>query len=378
LSQLNLNKISRSLMFEEVARRIRNLIEDEDLWGKYLAPERDLAELFDVSRDTVRRGLDLLQQEGLLKRRQGLGTRVIETSPAAPATIKGNLLVGCCAGHASEFMSGIAQEAGQHRWLPSFNNLITPKGRSEFLLRTKSEGVDGVILLSPVEEELISELQRVWQGPLVIADHYFPDKSITFVMEDCSGGFRQITEHLLALGHTRIGYVGHIRTQLNPWKYAGYADSLKSAGIAVDPELSLHAAHTFESGLHAAKLLLALKDQPTAIVTSSDSQAWGAWRAIELAGLTVGQDIALTGYGDSSRNNGFDPGLTSVAYDLVEIGRKSMELLVQLAEGHCSGHELKLVPTQLIIRDSSKNVRGPAVNKQNLNLPQKTHTGENQ
>jgi len=351
-----IGKISRNLMYQEVAQRIRNLIEDEALWGRYLAPERELAELFGVSRDTVRKGLEELQQEGLVLRRQGLGTRVLPGGAAGPGQARGQVLVGCSAGHGAEFISGIAEVAGQRQWLACFCNLITPAGRADFASKLAESGCDGAVLLSENHRPSVEELLAAWAGPLVLVDHHFPELPVTSVMEDCTGGVRGAVGHLVELGHRRIGYVGHSRRELNPWKEDGYLEAMRAAGLA-DEGLLVRAAPTFEAGQQAAGELFAQDSPPTAIVASSDRQAWGVWRAAELAGLRVGKDFALVGYGDTSAAAGLGHELSSVAFDQVELGRQAMNSIQALKTGDARPGELVLVPASLVVRESSKNAR---------------------
>ncbi|HOX06904.1 MAG TPA: GntR family transcriptional regulator [Planctomycetota bacterium] len=347
-------------MSQEVAKRLRLIIDEQNLWGKLLAPERELADAFGVSRDTVRKGLDELEREGLISRRQGLGTQVRAREGLTPGQALGQVLVGCGTGSASEFMSGIAEVAGAERWLAAFGNLVMASGRAEFSARLAAGGVDGVILLSITDPRTVQELQAAWSGPLVLVDHYFPELPVTGVMEDCAGGIRRAVEHLLALGHRRIAYVEPSQRGLNPWKYRGYAEALAAAGIPMDESLVGQAAPQFDAGQRAGERLLALADPPTAVVACSDRVAWGVWRAAELAGRKVGADLALVGYGDDSAVSGLGQELSSVAFDPAELGRRAVRTILDLRAGRAKPGGLVLVPTELVIRESSRNVRRPA------------------
>jgi LacI family transcriptional regulator len=347
-------------MYKELASRLREMIDEQDLWGQFLAPERDLAASFGVSRDTVRKGLDELESEGLISRRQGLGTQVRSRGGVTPGRAVGNLLVGCAAGSGAEFISGIAEVAGREQWLSNFCSLMTPGGRSEFAARLAEAGVDGVVLLSANDRRTVEEVLRDWDGPVVLVDHHFENLPVTSVMEDCIGGVRAAVGHLAALGHRRIAFISHTRPELNPWKVLGYREGLAAAGIPADEGLVLPAAPTFESGQAAAEKLLALPHPPTAIVASSDRQAWGAWRAAELAGRTVGSDFALVGYGDTSVVAGMGHELSSVSFDPVELGREAMRRIARLARGDEKPGELALISVELRVRESSKDARPPA------------------
>jgi DNA-binding LacI/PurR family transcriptional regulator len=352
-----IDTIGRSLMYQEFARRIRLLIEDQNLWGKLLAPERELAEAFGVSRDTVRKGLEALEREGLISRRQGLGTMVRARLAAEPGKAVGHVLVGSAGGGSPDFISGIAEVAGAQEWLAAFGNLLTASGRSEFAARLSAGGIDGLILLSVTDVRTVQEMAETWSGPTVVVDHHFPELPASGVMEDCAGGIRQAVEHLVALGHRRIGYVEPSRRELNPWKYRGYVEALTAAGLAVDEGLVGQAAPQFEAGQRAGEKLLAHADPPTAIVACCDRVAWGIWRAAELAGRQVGRDLALVGYGDDSAVSGLGQELSSVSFDPAELGRTAMRTILDLRAGRTKPGEVRLVPTKLVVRESSKNAR---------------------
>ena len=71
MSEKELYRVSKHLMYMEVSEKIRKLVRKKELWGKYLAPERELAERFGVSRETIRRGPKLLEGQGVVVRRRG-------------------------------------------------------------------------------------------------------------------------------------------------------------------------------------------------------------------------------------------------------------------------------------------------------------------
>jgi LacI family transcriptional regulator, xylobiose transport system transcriptional regulator len=356
----SLETISRNLMYKEVAERIRKLIDEKGLWGRFLAPERELAETFGVSRDTVRKGLDELKEEGLITRRQGFGTQVRPREGDDIGIVTGRLIVGTSGGYPGEFIRGIAEICGQEQWLSYYCDLMSPAGRAEYLEKLSNREYQGAVLISVCDDRTVEQVLSAWPGALVVIDHHFPDQPVTCIMEDCSTGLRQAVAHLLELGHKRIGFVAHSRRELNPWKEDGYRQAMDAAGV-YDQALIARAEATYESGQRGGEELLALSDPPTAIIASSDRQAWGVWRAAELAGRTVGKDFALVGYGDESAAAGLNQVLTSVSFDISELGRQAVRKVISLARGRGESGELVLTPTALSVRDSSKNARVPVV-----------------
>ncbi|HOX06369.1 MAG TPA: GntR family transcriptional regulator [Planctomycetota bacterium] len=364
MSKTSIAKVARHLMYQEVSARIRQLIKDKELWEQYLAPERDLAELFGVSRETLRRGLAELEREGTVARRHGQGTLVLPRRNGRVRKAAARVLVASYSqvpgGATSAMLAGLADAAGASRWSLSFANLAIPAARQEFLAALGRREVDGLLLLSMSDRTMVEEALGAWGGPAVLVDHYFEGLPLTGIIDDSEGGARAAVEHLLALGHRRIGYVEISQRERNPWRYAGYAGALRSAGVEPDESLAVKAFGSFESGQAAGQELLARTNPPTAVLAFDDLRAWGVWRAAESRGLEVGRNFALVGFGDTAAQVGFPEELSSVRFDGRELGRLAVARLADLMAGNGQPGELVKVPTELVVRRSSRDARGPA------------------
>ncbi len=352
-------------MYQEVADKIHDLIKREKLWEQYLVPERELARLFGVSRETVRRGLELLERQGVVSRRHGQGTLVLPKLQKREGNAKGRVIVGSYqegdgVGYIGELTAGVTSAAGRAGWLMSFSNLALPTVRQEFFAELSGGQIDGVLLLSFTDRRLLNEMLRVWHGPMVLADHYFEDLPVTGVIDDSEGGSRQAVNHLLSLGHRRIAYAEISRRENNPWRYAGYVGALREAGLEADESLVAPCFGSFDGGRRAGEELLARDDPPTAIFAFDDTRAWGIWRAAEARGLEVGRDLALVGFGDTAARAGLPEELSSVRFDSGAIGRLAVEQLEEQINGKGRPREVVTIPTELVIRKSSKDARPAA------------------
>ncbi len=364
MAKAAIDKVARHLMYHEVSARIRQLIKDKELWDQYLAPERDLAGLFGVSRETIRRGLAQLEAEGTVSRRHGQGTLVRPRKQSRAKRAEARVLVASysqvAGGYGSTMLSGLTDRAGQARWGLSFVNLTIPAVRQEFQKSLRNREADGLLLLSMTDREMVEEILGVWSGPAVLADHHFAELPLTGVIDDSEGGARLAVEHLLALGHRRIGYVEITRRERNPWRYSGYAGALRDAGVEPDESLVARAFGSFEAGQVAGQELLARPEPPTAVFAFDDLRAWGVWRAAESRGLEVGRNFALVGFGDTAAQAGFPEELSSVRFDGRELGRLAIDKLGELMAGKGRPGELVKVPTELMVRRSSQNARSGA------------------
>ena len=355
-------KISRHLMYREVAQQVERMIKCKKLRGQLLAPERELADLFGVSRETIRRSLAILERQGLVARRHGQGTQVLPRHKARSGSRKRQILVasygqGTGSFYASELLAGLSRGPVNAHWSLTFNDLSIPAMRRELFTALTDKRLDGLLLVAVVDRRLVEEIRGAWAGPLVLVDHYFPGLPVTGVIDDSQGGAVRAVEHLLALGHRRIGYLEMSRRDSNPWRYAGYAQALRAAGVKPTEELIVKSYPSFESGQAATEELLSRSRPPTAIFAFDDLRAWGAWRAAEARGLQVGRDFAIVGYGDTAARVGFPEELSSVRVDLQQVGRLAAEKLEALIEGRDRPGELVTLPTELIVRASSKDAR---------------------
>ncbi len=353
----SVSRLSRQMLYEQFAEDVRKLIRNDNLWGKYLPSERKFTTLYGVSHVTVRRGLKLLADEGLIVRRHGQGTKVLGKPPRRSRTGAARIAVASISnisaqGYLAQIVSGLTQKAGDAGWSVNFyRRMGEAKGRASLFRALLGGEVDGLIMLGVIQREFVENVLRNWNGPAVLADHYFPDLPVTSVIDDSRDGARQAIEHLLELGHRRIGYVDAPKRSTNPWRYEGYSTALRSAGIEPDDALVVHAPNTFEKGLEAGRELLSLEVPPTAVLAHCDKRAWGVWRAAEERGLEVGRDFAVIGHGNSEP--GSPKTLSSVAVDMQHLGSLAAAELADQLEGKADRGRLLMEPARLIVRDSA-------------------------
>jgi LacI family transcriptional regulator len=247
-----------------------------------------------------------------------------------------------------------ASDAG---WDVSFHGALKRTDRwRAFMKCLRDTSVDGVLFVSITRRQLLEEALEVWKGPSVLLDHYYPDLPVTGVIDDSEGGARLGTEHLLELGHRRIGYLDDIYEGANPWRYAGYAGALRAAGIEPDDALRVPCHAGMQDGRAAAEQLLDLPQPPTAILAFNDVRGVGAWEAAEARGLRVGKDFAIVGYGDCPPG-GATRSITTLRIDPPQMGEAAVRELGRLMGGEGTPGELVTLPAELIVRDSSRDAR---------------------
>ena len=223
-----------------------------------------------------------------------------------------------------------------------------------FLLRQRVDAVIAISLeLTATEVTSLHALGK----PLVGVGG--PIEGVRTLMIDDVAVARLATEHLLALGHTRIAHIGgnkdldldfHLPTN----RRVGYENALSASGIAPAAELFMTADFTMRGGYQAAKQLLGNPhDRPTAIFAASDEMAIGAILAARDLGLVVPRDVSVIGVDDHELADFF--GLSTIAQFPQGQGAKAVEILLdQLSPGkHLTPNLNTPMPFELIVRSST-------------------------
>ncbi len=193
--------------------------------------------------------------------------------------------------------------------------------------------------------------------PMVNACEVLDTPPCPTVRLDNRAAARAMTEHLLALGHRRIGLIkGPQGSPLTRERIAGYEDALNDAGIALDPELLRRGNFTLQAGYEAAGQLLDNPNRPTAIFCENDEMAIGAMQRIRQSGLRVPQDVSVAGFDDIPFAAFSDPPLTTIAQPAEAFGRHAVEMLVAQFEHRLLATPHLILPYNLIVRGSTAAV----------------------
>jgi LacI family transcriptional regulator len=214
---------------------------------------------------------------------------------------------------------------------------------------------DGAVLMLP--EESNAELRALQDTgyPFVVVDPRVPlDEGIPAVSAANASGARAAVQHLLSLGHRRIGAIlGPREWMASTERLNGYGSALAAAGVLPDPELVVESDFSIESGEEAAAALLDLPERPTAVFGFNDNVAIGALRAAEARGLAVPGDVSVVGFDDSEQSGLVTPALTTVRQPLAEMGRMGVSVLLRLLD-HQRVEAMSIeLATRLVVREST-------------------------
>ncbi|HVB50330.1 MAG TPA: LacI family DNA-binding transcriptional regulator [Acidimicrobiales bacterium] len=215
--------------------------------------------------------------------------------------------------------------------------------------------VDGIISISlRIPKERLTRIRK-HSIPLVLVDNSAP--SIPCVCIDDVAGGRIATDHLLSLGHRRIGFIGDnansdLGMSASEDRYVGYLTALEAAGIEPDFDLVARGPHSSEAAAVLTNALFELsKHRPTAIFASSDTLAVGVVKAAQQCGLNIPEDIAVIGFDNLEVSSTLD--ISTVNQPLLESGIRGATKMVSLLNGEIVKPHREELPLEVVPRGSS-------------------------
>ena len=215
--------------------------------------------------------------------------------------------------------------------------------------------VDG-IAIAPVSDRSRIHLQRLQRFGVqfVVIDRTVRAIECDVVIGDSAAGARRLVEHLIALGHRRIGFImesDDVSTARD--RRQGYEDALEAAGVPLDPELVVRSTVDPAGGAEGMRRLLELEDPPTAVFAVNNLVALGAIEAVRANGLEVPDDVALVCFDDIEYASRLYPFLTVMAQPAETLGTLGTQLLLERIEGRAPEQSrLVVLPAQFVVRQS--------------------------
>lgn len=210
---------------------------------------------------------------------------------------------------------------------------------------------DGIIVVTPAATSFSTA------APLVAVDPNNECPNCQTVLATNHAGALAAMEYLIGLGHRRIGFIGgRPDLQCAQQRLQGYQAALHQAGIAFDPDLVVVGDFTRAAGRDCVRRLLSVPEPPTAVFAANDQSAIGAIVAAREAGRRVPDDLSVIGFDNIPEAAYCNPALTTVDQFIDKMGYVATELLIGLIQGRPSQGAVYEMPTQLVLRDSCRNV----------------------
>ncbi|WP_433701220.1 LacI family DNA-binding transcriptional regulator [Nocardiopsis sp. CA-288880] len=235
----------------------------------------------------------------------------------------------------------------------------TPASATELVRSLGSGFVDGMVL-SPLrtDDGLVRAIKRA-PVPVVVIGRSLGDQGIDSVSTDSADGIGQAVRHLLETGRRRIGFLnGPPDTTPGEARRRGFDAAASAPGSTAERvEVALAEDFTVAAGVAAAHRLLAGAPDGgarlDAVVAANDLLAIGAIRAARELGLSVPEDVAVTGMDDTELGRVFQPSLTSVSLGSDERGRAAAQIMLRLVDGDAGEPQTASVGPRLVVREST-------------------------
>jgi LacI family transcriptional regulator len=206
---------------------------------------------------------------------------------------------------------------------------------------------DGAILVTP------SSVDVPTARPVVAVDHNARSATLPTVDSDNLRGAVTATDHLIGLGHRRIGFLaGRPDLESARLREQGYRQALEAAGIAFDPALVRVGGYHADTAHDASRELLQLDPRPTAIFAANDSSAIETIAVAGALGLAVPADLSVVGFDNVPESALCEPPLTTVDQSIQRMGSEAVRMLLGLIEDRSRDAEQVVLPTRLVVRGS--------------------------
>jgi len=214
--------------------------------------------------------------------------------------------------------------------------------------------VDGIIFIAGGKSlEHLDAIQN-HNIPILIADREVNSPNLDSVISDHKGGGHIAAQHLIDLGHSRIGCItGASSVTPSADRVVGYREALKKAGLKLDESLILRGNYEFESGYQNGRKLLLMKKPPTAIFACNDLMAIGVIRAANELGFKVPHNLSVVGFDNVHFSKYCSPPLTTVHQAKEQMANVAVDMLIERINNPQLKTRKKVLNTRLIIRQST-------------------------
>ncbi|MEK5238137.1 LacI family DNA-binding transcriptional regulator [Paenibacillus sp. FSL L8-0470] len=226
---------------------------------------------------------------------------------------------------------------------------------SNFLFQ--EDRVDGIIVLSSLEEEAyVTELERK-RIPFVMIDSHGEHSNVTTINVDNYLGGYEATKHLIALGHTRIAHITGQSVFLSArQRKEGFIDAMNEAGLS--PFMIIEGGFGTNCGYGLMQDMIARGNIPSAIFAADDVIALGVIRALKEAGYNVPDDVSVIGYDDQSFAQEVHPALTTIRQPADLMGQHAVKILLDMINGSEVSHTRVQLKPELVYRKSTSKYKG--------------------
>jgi GntR family transcriptional regulator, arabinose operon transcriptional repressor len=366
----SLDKLSSKTIYQQLAAIIRKqVIYGELKPGDKLPSEFELVKQYTISRSSVRQAIDILVSEGLVERVHGKGNFIYDwrTMNVESGTI-GLLVPYERLSLFPNIIKGV-ETAAKNRGFSLILSYMGKDDREEIatVKRLRDQRVSGLVIYP---RNYITYDEMIWQlfeesFPFVLIDRYLTDLPCLYVGVDNIGAIHNVVTYLIGLGHREIGFMmpSDPNTTSVKERYTGYRDALRHNGIPFNekwlcrsPSLSyspVNPEEGEEAEIQNYRPFFQQRNLPSALIAINDYTAYLVYNAAKAEGVRIPEDMSLIGFDNDEFARFNEVPLTTVEQPFQEIGGRAVNLLVDKIRGVHSGLERILLPTRMVVRQSS-------------------------
>lgn len=332
--------------------------------GDKIFSENELAEMFEVSRHTVRQSIGDLVNEGWLYREQGKGTFVDRRPDKKRTPTK---TIGVITTYLNDYIfPAIVQGIESVLSINGYNIILgctynQHEKERLYLENLKNQDIDGLIV-EPTKSALPNpnlHLYRELSGsgiPVLFIHGYYKDLNYSFIVEDDVHAGYMATKHLIDLGHKKIGGVFKIDDIQGHYRFAGFQNAHLEAGLRLSDTRVLW-FDTNESDVKfkgdGAERFDSLLSECSSMVCYNDQMAIKIMDFIREKGLNIPEHISLVSFDDSQLAVASEVKLTTIAHPKDKLGEEAAKAIINMVERKKIFYNMKMQP-ELIIRGSTK------------------------
>lgn len=235
----------------------------------------------------------------------------------------------------AQLLAGLGETLSERGWDLLVTQSVSAEEEADMLHKLITSGrVSGVVLSRPLKNDARIKLLQKAKFPFIVHGRSVEYQDYAWYDVDSKAAFVAAVDHLVALGHARIGFIG-APTYYNfaQMRLDGYKEAIVNNGLNVDPDLIQITELSDDGGELAAGDLLDRKQAPTAFLCVTDTQAFGALAAIRARGLVPGKHVSVIGYDGLRFGRHTNPPLTTMAQPQSHSGRQLGDMLLAIIDG---------------------------------------------
>ena len=371
------NKPMYEQIYDDLYEQIQNKVYKD---GDRVPSEKELAEMYNVSRITSKKALELLANEGLIVRKPGKGSFVkenatidkLDLSEKNKQTRENPLLIGLVMtdfdySYGTKILHGVEEAAREHACFPIIRRTLgLIENEVNAIKELVNLGVDGLIVFPAQGEYFNEEILKlvINKFPIVLIDRHFKGIAPTSICTDNVAATKKAIQHLFELGHRQIGLLSPppIDTTAIEERIDGFIDAHVENGVAINQSLwitditsTLPNAFTEENirgDIEKIKAFLQEHQEITALFAVEYNIALLAKKAIEELGMRIPEDISIICFDGPNFPLQDVFTFTHLQQQEKEMGKKAVEFLMQMMEGETPALR-HLLEAKLIIGDST-------------------------